>query len=77
MSILHSCIALSRNDNFSSAYLIAFEGESKRGRKQCDLAPKNTIHFVSKLIIFQEVGSDIDESWGQPRISTLTNFRNI
>ena len=44
-------IAVPWNDNVS-AYCIVFAGERKRGRKQCDFAPKNTIHFVSKLIVF-------------------------
>ena len=48
-----ACIAVSLNDSVSSAYRNAFAGETERGRKQRDLAPKNKIHFVSKLIIFQ------------------------
>ena len=50
-----------------SAYRIAFAGESERGRKQREFAPKHAIHFVSKLIIFQRVESDTAENLGQPR----------
>ena len=55
------CIApilLSWNDSVSSANRTAFAGEHKRGREQRDFAPRNAIHFVSKLIIFQKVGLD-------------------
>ena len=55
-------IALSRNNNVTSALRIAFAGERERGRTQRDFAPKNAINFVSKLIIFQKVESDIDEN---------------
>ena len=51
----------------ASTYGIAFAGESERGRKQRDFAPKNAIYFVSKFIIFQNVESDISENLGQPR----------
>ena len=54
-------------EDVSSAYGIAFAGESERGRKQRDFAPKNAIHFVSKFIIFQKEESDIGENLGQPR----------
>ena len=45
-------IALSWNDNVSSAYRIAFAGERERDGKQHDFAPK-TQSICSKLIIFQ------------------------
>ena len=50
------------------AHRIAFAGERERGSKQRDLAPKNAIHFVSKLIIFQKVESDTDENLGAAEI---------
>ena len=52
-----ACIALSWNDNVSSAYCTAFAGKRERGRKQRDFAPKSALHFVSKLIILQKVES--------------------
>ena len=61
-------IALSWNDNVSSAHCIALAGERKRGSKQRDFAPKNAIHFVSKLIIFQKVESDTSENLGAAEI---------
>ena len=42
-------------------------GERKRGKKQRDFARKNAIHFLSKLIIFQKVESDVGENSGRPR----------
>ena len=54
-------------DYVSSAYRIAFAVESKRGWKQREFAPKNAIHFVSKLIIFQRVESDTGENLERPR----------
>ena len=36
---------------------LLLKGESKRGRKQRDFAPKNAIHFVLNFIIFQKVES--------------------
>ena len=70
-------IALSWNDNVSSAHSIAFAVEPERGRKQRDFAIKNAIHFVSKLIIFQKVESDTGtgENLGRPR-SDLHQFTN-
>ena len=45
-----ACIALSWNDNVLSAYHIAFAGECKRGRKQCDFAPQTqSILFQNSL----------------------------
>ena len=35
--------------------------------KSGQFAPKNTIHFVSKLIIFLKVEPDTGEILGQPR----------
>ena len=61
-----ACIALSWNDNVSSAYRIASAGEREPGRKQRDFAPKNAIHF-SKHFIFQKVKSDTDKNLGQAR----------
>ena len=55
-------IVLSRNNNVTSALRIAFAGERERGRTKRDFAPKNAINFVSKLIIFQKVESDIGEN---------------
>ena len=49
-------IALSRNDNVLSAYRVAFEGEREQVRKQHDFAPKNAIHFISKLITGENLG---------------------
>ena len=60
-------IALSWNDNVSLDYNVAFAGECKPGRKHCDFAPKNAIHFVLKLIIFQKVESNTGENLGRPR----------
>ena len=61
-------IALSWNDNnVSTAYRIAFAGERERGRKQRNFAPKNAIHLVLKLIIFQKVETDTGEYLGRPR----------
>ena len=60
-------IALSWNDNVSSAHRIAFAVEREQGRTQRGFAPKNAINFVSKLIIFQKVDSDTDENLGWPR----------
>ena len=58
-------IALSWNDNISSAYRIAFAGEHDPGKKLIAiLHPKNAIHFVSKLFIFQKVESDTTEKFG-------------
>ena len=54
---------MSLNDSVSLAYRNAFAGESERGRKQRDFAPKNKIHFVSKLIIFQNGTSRITYWW--------------
>ena len=51
-------ISLSCNDRVSSANRIAFARQHKQGRKQRDFAPRNTIHFVSKLIISQKVELD-------------------
>ena len=86
-------IALFWNDNVSSVYRIAFAVERERGTKQRDFARKHAIHFVSKLIIFQNVESDTIKNLGRPRtdvyqsansmspqsnrILTLTNFENI
>ena len=50
----------------SSAYHIALARERERVRKQCDFAPKNAIHFVSKRIIFQKVESDTSENLQRP-----------
>ena len=61
-------IALSWNDNVSSAHRIAFAGERERGSKQRDLTLKNAIHFVSKLIIFPKVESDTGENLGAAEI---------
>ena len=47
-----------------SAYRIAFAGVLEQGRMQCDFAPKNAIHFVSKLMIFRKVESDSVRIWG-------------
>ena len=58
---------LSWNDNVSSAYHIAFAREREQGRKQRDFAPKNAIHLVSKLIVFQKVESYTGENLGRPR----------
>ena len=60
-------IVLSWNDNVSSANRIAFAGERKQGKTQCDFAPKNAINFVSKLIIFQKVESDNGKNLGWPK----------
>ena len=60
-------LALSWNDDVSSAYRIAFAGERERGTKQRDLAPKNAIHFVSKLIIFQKVDSATGDNLWRPK----------
>ena len=64
-----ACVAVSLNDSVSSSYRNAFAGESERGKKQRVFAPKNKIHFVSKLIIFkmEQVQSHTGESLGQPR----------
>ena len=64
-----ACIALYWNDNVTSAYRIAFARERELGRKQRSFAPKNAIHFVSKLIIFQTVESNTGETLGWPRKS--------
>ena len=61
-------IALSWNDNVSSAYRIALAGERERGSKLRDFARKNAIHFVSKLIIFQQAESDTGENLGAAEI---------
>ena len=60
-------IALPWNDNVSLKYSVAFAGERTRGRKQHDFAPKNAIHFVLKIIIFQKVESDTGENLRRPR----------
>ena len=68
--MFYHCVArivLSWNDNVLLEYSIAFAGERKRGRKQRDFAPKNAIHFVLNLIIFQKVKSDTGENLGRPR----------
>ena len=44
-----------------------FCGEHERGRKQRDFAPKNAVHFVSKLNIFHKVESDVGENLGRRR----------
>ena len=48
MSCQHTALLLQENEN--------------EARKQRDLAPKNAIHFVSKLITFQKVESDTGEN---------------
>ena len=70
MKMFDHCVAritLHWNDNVLSAYRIASVGEHKRGRKQGKFVPKNAIHFVRKLIIFQN---------GTSRISTNENWDN-
>ena len=47
-------IALSWNDNVSSTNRIAFAGERKRGKTQCDFAPKNAIKFCFKTHHFSK-----------------------
>ena len=69
-----ACIALSWNDSVLSAYRIAFSGKRERGRKQHDFGPKNTIHFVSKLIIIQKIESDIGETLGRLRIEVYQSM---
>ena len=53
--------------NVSSAYRITLAGERERGRKQRNFEPKNAIHFVSKLIIFQKLESETGENLWRPR----------
>ena len=60
-------IVLSWNDNVSSTHRISFAGEREPDRKQRDFAPKNEIHFASKLIIFQKVESDTAQNLGRTR----------
>ena len=72
MEIQNHCVArivLSWNDNVLSAYRIAFVGESKRGRKQRDFAPKNAIHLFqnSSISKMEKVESDACENLGRPR----------
>ena len=63
-------IAPTWNDNVASIYCIAFARERERGRKQRYFAPKNAIHFVSKLKSFsktEQVKSDTGENLGRLR----------
>ena len=44
-----------------------------REKSQRDFAPKNAVHFVSKLIIFQKVESDTSKNLGQLRTEVELN----
>ena len=77
MLILRSPYRTVLNDNVWSAYGIAFTGERERGRKQRDFAPKNAIHFVSKLIVFQKVESDTGENLGRPRTDVYHSVHKL